>query len=46
MEKIEPIITKYTDEPYTKITFLPDYKSFGLEGLTDDLYDIYCKTCI
>ena len=38
--KEEPIITKYKDDPYTKITFLPDYKRFGVSGLTDDLYNI------
>ena len=38
-----PIITKYSEEPYTKITFLPDYKRFGLNNLTDDLYSIYLK---
>ena len=41
--KEEPIITKYKEEPYTKITFLPDYNRFGVSGLTDDLYNIYCK---
>ena len=38
--KEEPIITKYKEEPYTKITFLPDYNRFGVEGLTDDLNNI------
>ena len=42
-EKLEPEITKYSGEPYTKITFLPDYKRFGLDNLSNDLYDIYCK---
>ena len=42
-KKGEPIITEYKEEPYTKITFLPDYKRFGVEGLTDDLYSIFVK---
>ena len=32
-----------TKSPYTKIRFLPDYARFGLEGLTDDLYDLFRK---
>jgi len=44
MEKKDvPSITKYTGDPYTKITFLPDYQRFGLSGLTDDLYSIFAK---
>jgi DNA topoisomerase-2 len=38
-EKEKPIITdipKTEKDSYTKITFLPDYKKFGLEGLTND----------
>ena len=42
-KKDEPIITSYKGEPYTKITFLPDYKRFGLDGLTDDLHSIFMK---
>ena len=43
MQVDKPIITSYTGEPYTKITFLPDYKRFGLNGLTDDMYNIFKK---
>ena len=32
-----------TKAPYTKIRFLPDYARFGLDGLTDDLYDLFRK---
>ena len=42
-KKSEPIITPYKDAPYTKITFLPDYKRFGLDNLTEDLYSIFVK---
>ena len=41
--KLVPEITKYKGEPYTKITFLPDYKRFGLDGLTEDLYNLFVK---
>ena len=42
-KKANPIITPYKDAPYTKITFLPDYKRFGVDNLTDDLYSIFVK---
>ena len=42
-KKGTPIITEYKGDPYTKITFLPDYKRFGVNGLTDDLYSIFVK---
>jgi len=42
-KKDEPSITPYKEVPYTKITFLPDYKRFGLDNLTDDLYSIFVK---
>lgn len=38
-----PIVTKCTNKPYTKITFTPDYKRFGLKGLTDDMYYLFTK---
>ena len=38
-----PIITKYDGEPYTKITFLPDYERFSQNGLTEDMYSIFSK---
>ena len=31
---------------YTKITFLPDYKRFGIEGITDDIYNVLKKIMI
>ncbi len=38
-DKEEPIITSIDKnaESYTKITFVPDYKRFGLKNLTDDM---------
>jgi DNA topoisomerase-2 len=39
----KPIIKKYNRKPYTKITFIPDYKRFGKEKLSDDMYSLFCK---
>lgn len=36
-----PKIQKFSGKPYTKITFFPDYKKFGLnEGITDDVFSL------
>ena len=44
MKNVEkPVIKSYSKLPYTKIRFLPDYKRFGLDGLTDDIYDLFYK---
>lgn len=43
-KKDKPEITSTNkDKPYTKITFIPDYQRFGLEGLTDDLVQMFQK---
>ena len=34
--KTKPKVTKYSGKPYTKITFQPDLKIFGLKELDDD----------
>ena len=41
-DKEEPVITKADKniESYTKVTFLPDYKRFGLKKLTDDMISL------
>jgi DNA topoisomerase-2 len=39
----KPKITKYTKKPYTIIRFLPDYNSFKLQGLTENMYKIMEK---
>lgn len=47
MTKIgKPSIKSSKKQPYTKITFLPDYERFGLKGLTDDMYDLFHKRVI
>ena len=50
--KDPPTITSYKSKPYTKITYLPDYKRFKSSGITDDMlkimkkraYDLTCCT--
>ena len=41
-EKDEPIITEIDkkEDSYTKISFIPDYKKFGLKCLTDDMISL------
>jgi len=43
-EKAE--IKSYAKIPYTKIRFIPDYKRFGLDGMTDDIYDLFYKRAL
>jgi DNA topoisomerase-2 len=38
-----PVIKSYTKLPYTKISFLPDYARFGMESMTDDIYQLFQK---
>lgn len=43
-EIVAPKITKIkTSKPYTKITFKPDYKRFGIDGITSDMYSLLKK---
>ena len=46
IDKDPPEISSYTKIPYTIISFLPDYKRFGLTGITDDIYDIFKRRVI
>lgn len=40
----EPVITKVKSaKPYTKVTFRPDYRRFGVEGLTPDMLALFNK---
>ena len=39
----KPTIEKYTGKPYTKVTWLPDYEKFGLEGMTHDIWSLFRK---
>jgi len=46
LEKDKPVVRSTTKNPYTKITFLPDYERFGLKGLTDDIYELFRRRTI
>ena len=39
----KPSITKCKNKPYTKITFKPDYKRLGIDGLSNDLISLLKK---
>ena len=43
VEICKPVITKCKTKPYTKITFKPDYKRLGIQGLTSDLIALLKK---
>lgn len=38
-----PVITKCKTKPYTKVSWLPDYKRFGVDGLTPSMYALFQK---
>tara|TARA_B100000900_G_scaffold340331_1_gene303102 strand:+ start:7581 stop:11066 length:3486 start_codon:yes stop_codon:yes gene_type:complete len=43
-ELCPPIITKVKNvKPYTKVTFIPDYKRFGMQGMTNDIFYLLKK---
>jgi DNA topoisomerase-2 len=42
-EICKPSITKCKNKPYTQITFKPDYKRLGIDGLTPDLISLLKK---
>ena len=42
-EICRPSITKCKTKPYTKITFKPDYKRLGIDGLTPDIISLLRK---
>lgn len=42
-EKEEPVIKSYFKEDFTKITFKPDLKRFGMDGLEDDILSLMYK---
>ena len=39
----KPKITKNSQKPYTKITFMPDYERFGIEKLTPSMFELFKK---
>lgn len=46
LEKDKPSVRSNSKQPYTKITFLPDYERFGLKGITDDIYELFKRRTI
>ena len=43
MQRLGCDVEDYTGEPYTCVTFIPDYERFGLPGLTSDILGIMKK---
>ena len=39
----KPKIRKSKSGPYTKVEFLPDYERFGIQNLTDDMFNLFKK---
>ena len=46
LEKDKPSIKSTPKLPYTRITFTPDYERFGLQGLTDDMFELFKRRTI
>jgi DNA topoisomerase II len=46
LEKDKPSVKSSSKQPYTKITFLPDYERFGLNGISDDMYNLFRRRTI
>jgi DNA topoisomerase-2 len=44
--KGEPVIEKYKGEPYTRISFIPDYAKFKMKSMTDELESLIKKRTI
>jgi len=42
-EICKPSITKTKVKPYTKVSFIPDYKRFGIESLSNDMIQLFTK---
>ena len=36
----KPEIIEYKEKSFTKITFIPDFKRFNIDGLDDDIYEL------
>lgn len=43
LQKTEPEIKYCAKVPYTRVRFLPDYARFGIDGMTDDMFDLIRK---
>ena len=40
---LKPTIKKSQRKPYTKVSWLPDYERFGIDSLTDDMFNLFKK---
>ena len=40
---LPPTVRKSTAKPYTKVSWLPDYERFGIEKITDDMFNLFKK---
>lgn len=45
-EKEKASVRASPKQPYTKISFLPDYERFGLQNITDDIYELFHRRVI
>jgi DNA topoisomerase-2 len=45
-ERDTPTVKACSKNPYTQITFLPDYQRFGMEKITDDVYKLFQRRVI
>lgn len=45
-QRDEPVVKAYSKLPYTQITFIPDYKKFGIDNITDDIYKLFHRRVI
>ena len=46
LEKGKPTVRSSSKQPYTKITFLPDYERFGLKGMTNDVFELFKRRTV
>ena len=46
LEKEKPSVRNSSKQPYTKISFLPDYDRFGLKGMNNDIYELFKRRTI
>ena len=40
---LKPKVSKSKSKPYTKVSWLPDYKRFGIDKLSDDIFNLFKK---
>lgn len=45
-ERDVPTVKASSKAPYTQITFMPDYKRFGIANITDDIYKLFHRRVI